>query len=230
MSELLSSPFLLLFIMVGCFELCVWCRNTLKSPFINPSLITTVVVIVVFKLLGISWQTFEKASSYLTFWLQPVVVCLAVPLYVQWQKIKVQWLPILLSQCVGSFVGVVTGVYLVRLFGGSEAVAVAIASKSVTMPIAIEVTKELGGVVGITASTVLIAGVVGQVCGVGLLALIHLKRPMAIGLSMGTASHALGTVRVMQMGSRFVAYATLGLILNGILTAFLAPMLVPYLL
>lgn len=230
MRELLNSPFLLLFIMVGCFEACVWLRNKSKSPFINPSLITTVVVIAVFKMLGISWENFEKASGYLTFWLQPAVVCLAVPLYVQWQKIKVQWLPIAISQCVGSLVGVVSGVYLVRLFGGSEAVAVAIASKSVTMPIAIEVTTQLGGVIGITASTVLIAGVVGQVCGVALLAFVSIKRPMAIGLSMGTASHALGTVRVMQMGSRFVAYATLGLILNGILTAFLAPMIVPYLL
>lgn len=228
--ELLNNPFFLLMLLIGCFEACVRLRDKFKNPLINPTLITTVVLIVVLKGLGISWQSFEKASGFITFWLQPAVVCLAVPLYVQWQKIKVQWLPILLSQCVGSFVGVVTGVYLVRLFGGSEAVAVAIASKSVTMPIAIEVTTQLGGVVGITASTVLIAGVVGQVCGVGILYAMSTKRPMAVGLSMGTASHALGTVRVMQMGSRFVAYATLGLILNGILTAFLAPMMVPYLL
>lgn len=98
------------------------------------------------------------------------------------------------------------------------------------MPIAIEVTDKLDGVMGITASTVLIAGVVGQMMGIGVLLFVKSNHPMAWGLSMGTASHALGTVRVMQMGSRFVAYATVGLILNGILTAFLAPVIVPWLL
>lgn len=227
MSELLNSPFFLLLLLIGCFESCVWLKLRFKSQLINPSLITTVVMIVLLKMLDISWENFEKASGYLTFWLQPAVVCLAVPLYVQWQKIRVQWFPIIMSQVIASLVGIVSGVWLVLVFGGSQAVAVASASKSVTMPIAIEVTTQLGGVIGITATTVLVAGVAGQMLGIALLMMIGIKRPMAQGLSMGTASHALGTVRVMQMGQRHVAYATVGLILNGILTAFLAPVIVP---
>lgn len=227
---LLHSPFLLLFILIGVFELCLWLRQKTGQPLVNPTLITTIVVIALLKLLNINWATFEKASSYLTFWLQPVVVCLAIPLYVQWQKIKAQWLPIILSQLIGSVVGIISGVLLVRFLGGSEQSMVAVAAKSVTMPIAIEVTQMLGGVVGIAAATVLIAGVVGQMMGVAVLYFSRQKRPMAVGLSLGTASHALGTARSMQMGSRHVAYATLGLILNGILTAFLAPILMPYLL
>lgn len=227
---LLHSPFLLLFILIGVFELCLWLRQKTGQPLVNPTLITTIVVIALLKLLNINWTTFEQASSYLTFWLQPVVVCLAIPLYVQWQKIKAQWLPIILSQLIGSVVGIISGVLLVRFLGGSEQSMVAVAAKSVTMPIAIEVTQMLGGVVGIAAATVLIAGVVGQMMGVAVLYFSRQKRPMAVGLSLGTASHALGTARSMQMGSRHVAYATLGLILNGILTAFLAPILMPYLL
>lgn len=227
---LLHSPFLLLFILIGVFELCLWLRQKTGQPLVNPTLITTIVVIALLKLLNINWTTFEKASSYLTFWLQPVVVCLAIPLYVQWQKIKAQWLPIILSQLIGSVVGIISGVLLVRFLGGSEQSMVAVAAKSVTMPIAIEVTQMLGGVVGIAAATVLIAGVVGQMMGVAVLYFSRQKRPMAVGLSLGTASHALGTARSMQMGSRHVAYATLGLVLNGILTAFLAPILMPYLL
>lgn len=227
---LLHSPFLLLFILIGVFELCLWLRQKTGQPLVNPTLITTIVVIALLKLLNINWATFEQASSYLTFWLQPVVVCLAIPLYVQWQKIKAQWLPIILSQLIGSVVGIISGVLLVRFLGGSEQSMVAVAAKSVTMPIAIEVTQMLGGVVGIAAATVLIAGVVGQMMGVAVLYFSRQKRPMAVGLSLGTASHALGTARSMQMGSRHVAYATLGLILNGILTAFLAPILMPYLL
>lgn len=228
--ELLHSPFLLLFLLIGCFESCVWLKTKLHSPLINPTLITTVVMIGLLTSLQIPWQSFERASGYLTFWLQPAVVALAVPLYVQWQKIRSQWLPILVSQGLGSLVGIVSGVWLVKLLGGSAQAIISISAKSVTMPIAIEVTNKIGGVVGIASATVLIAGVVGQVMGIWLLHWVRSYRPMAHGLAMGTASHALGTVRVMQMGSRFVAYATVGLILNGILTAFLAPVIVPFLL
>lgn len=230
MHTLLQSPFFLLILLVGCFEGCVWLRNRFKHQLINPTLITTVVVIAVLQWLNIDWQTFEKASGYLTFWLQPAVVCLAVPLYIQWQKIRSQWLPIVVSQVIGSLVGIVSGVWLASVLGGSKTTQIAIAAKSVTMPIAIEVTDKLGGVVGIASATVLIAGVAGQVMGVWLLYAVRSRRPMACGLAMGTASHALGTVRVMQMGQRYVAYATVGLILNGVLTAFLAPVMVPYLL
>lgn len=229
LSALKNNPFLLLFVMIGVFELSVWLRQKLKQPLINPTLITTVGVIAFLKLFDISWDSFEMASAHLSFWLQPVVVCMAVPLYVQWQKIRSQWLPIIVSQVVGSIVGIVSGVWLVQAMGGSMDSMIAVSAKSVTMPIAIEVMSVLGGVVGISAATVLIAGVVGQVMGVYMLHQVRVRRAMAVGLSLGTASHALGTARSMQMGSRHVAYATLGLILNGILTAFLAPVIVPWL-
>lgn len=230
LSALKSSPFLLLFVLIGAFELSLWLRQTLKQPLINPTLLTTVAVILFLKLSDVSWEVFNQASGYLSFWLQPVVVCMAVPLYVQWQKIRAQWMPIMVSQFIGSVVGIVSGVGLVRLLGGADDSMIAIAAKSVTMPIAIEVTDVLGGVVGISAATVLIAGVTGQVMGVYVLHQMRARRSMAQGLSLGTASHALGTARAMQMGSRHVAYATVGLILNGILTAFLAPVIVPFLL
>ena len=228
--ELLTSPFLLLMLLIGVFELSVWLRQRTGQPLINPTLVTTVVVIAVLMVLDIEWSSFEKASNYITIWLQPVVVCLAVPLYIQWQKIRAQWLPIIISQIIGSVVGIVTGVGLVRVLGGSTDSMVATAAKSVTMPIAIEVTTVLGGVIGIAAATVLIAGVVGQIIGVWVLHRCGLRLPMGMGLSLGSASHALGTVRSMQLGARYVAYATLGLILNGVLTAFLAPVLVPWLI
>ncbi|OOR88079.1 murein hydrolase transporter LrgB [Moraxella caviae] len=226
---LTTSPVFLLLLLVAVFHATVWLRGRTGWQLVNPTLVTTVVMIALLLTLGVEWQAFEKASGYITFWLQPAVVCLAVPLYLQWQKIRTQWLPIIVSQVVGSVVGIVSGVWLVQLLGGQPQTAVAIAAKSVTMPIAVEVAEQLGGVVGMTAATVLIAGVVGQVIGIGVLYYARLRRPMAQGLAMGTASHALGTARVMQMGQRFVAYATVGMILNGVLTAFLAPLIVPWL-
>lgn len=229
LTTLKNSPFLLLFVMIGVFEMSVWLRHKLRQPVINPTLMTTIGVIAFLELFDISWESFERASEHLSFWLQPVVVSMAVPLYVQWQKIRSQWLPIIMSQLIGSVVGIVSGVCLVQMMGGSVQAAVATSAKSVTMPIAIEIMRVLDGVVGISAATVLMAGVVGQVMGVSVLHWVRVRRAMALGLSLGTASHALGTARAVQLGSRHVAYATLGLILNGVLTAFLAPVLVPWL-
>lgn len=230
LAQVMVSPFLLLLVLLVLYEGTVWLRNRTGQALINPTLLTTIGVMVYLMLTKTPYAEFEQASSYLTFWLQPAVVCLAVPLYTQWQKIRAQWLPIMVSQLCGSVVGIASGVALALWLGAEREVAVAMAAKSVTMPIAIEVTKSLDGVVGLNAATVLIAGVIGQMMGVFVLYWGRVRRPMSIGLAMGTASHALGTIRVMQMSHRYVAYATVGLIMNGILTAFFAPMIVPWIL
>ncbi|UNU72930.1 LrgB family protein [Moraxella nasovis] len=230
LSPLTHNPIGLILVFLVVFFGSIWLRGRIGWQLINPTLITTVVMIWFLSVFDVSWEVFNQATSPFTFWLQPAIVCLAVPLYLQWQKIRKQWLPIIISQVIGSIVGIVSGVWLTLMLGGSKQIAVAMAAKSVTMAIAVEVTEKLGGVVAIAAATVLIAGVVGQIIGIGVLRLMHIHSPMAQGVSMGTASHALGTARVMSMGHRYVAYATMGMILNGVLTAFLAPMIVPWIL
>lgn len=230
MTELLASPYLLLGILGVVFWGVAWVKGRFGSPLFNPTLITTILVIGYLILTKTPYETFAKASGYITFWLQPAVVCLAIPLYVQWQKIKSQWLAIVVSQVVGSVVGIVSGVWIAKALGGSDVVALSIVAKSVTMPIAIEVTQNVGGMVGINTVTVLLAGVIGQMVGLGFCAWIHLKSPMAKGVAMGTASHALGIVSIMPLGQRYVAYGTVGLIVNGVFTAFFAPVIVPWLI
>lgn len=229
MLEILQKPVLLLLLLVGVFLLSAKLKEKVGSPLINPTLICTVVVIGYLLITHTPYENFESITKYITFWLQPAVVCLAVPLYVQWQKIKSQWLAIILSQAVGSIVGIVSGVWLVQAFGGSEMAVLSVVAKSVTTPIAIEVTNSVGGVVGVNASTVLIAGVVGQMLGIAFLLITRQKSRMAQGIAMGTASHALGIASIMPLGQRYVAYGTVGLIVNGVFTAFLAPVLVPFL-
>lgn len=224
-----ASPYWLLFLLVFIFECSLWLKNRTGYALVNPTLITTTCIIAYLFLTATPYAKFEEASKFITFWLQPAVVCLAVPLYVQWQKIKSQWLAILISQFVGSIVGIVSGVWLVKWLGGSEGAVLSVVAKSVTTPIAIEVTKSVGGVIGINAATVLVAGVVGQMMGLAFFAATRVKSPMGQGIAMGAASHAIGIAGLMSMGQRYVAYGTVGLIMNGILTAFLAPVIVPFL-
>ena len=130
---------------MGVFELTIWARTRFNQPLINPTLVTTIVVILILKFANIKWQAFEQASSYITFWLQPVVVCLAVPLYIQWQKFVCSGCRFWCLNLWQSLVGIVSGVWIVRALGGSYDSMIATAAKSLTMPIAIEVTQALGG-------------------------------------------------------------------------------------
>lgn len=224
-----SSPYWMLFLLVLIFEFSLWLRQRTGNSLVNPTLITTVFIISYLFFTNTPYQTFENASKFITFWLQPAVVCLAVPLYIQWQKIKSQWLAIIISQLVGSIVGIVSGVWLVQWLGGSQSAVLSVVAKSVTTPIAIEVTKSVGGVVGINASTVLVAGVVGQMVGLAFFVWTKVKSPISQSIAMGSASHAIGIAGIMPLGQRYVAYGTVGLIMNGILTAFFAPIIVPFL-
>ena len=163
------------------------------------------------------------------FWLKPAVVCLAVPLYVNWTKIRSQWLPIVASQAAGSLTGIITGVYIAKWMGADRDVVLSLAAKSVTNPIAIEITRAIGGIPAITAATVILAGMMGQMIGFKLLSASTIKTPTSQGISMGSASHAMGIAAALDRSRKFAAYASLGLIFNGVLTAALAPIIVPLL-
>lgn len=228
-STFTSSPFLLLFLLVSIYWLSITLRKRTGSPFANPVLIGTIFFMVYLKLTDTSYQQFYQTGQWVSAWLQPAIVCLAVPLYAQWQKIRAQWLPILLSQLAGSVVGIVSGVWIAAMMGAAREVSVAVAAKSVTLPVALGITETLGGIPSISAAGVILAGLTGQMFGFILLNRLS-DNPIAKSLAQGTTSHAMGIVACLEKSGRFAAYATVGLILNGIITAMIAPMIVPFLI
>jgi putative effector of murein hydrolase len=155
--------------------------------------------------------------------LKPAVVALGVPLYRQLSAIRKQLLPILISQVVGCLVGIASAVGTAMLLGASHDVTISLASKSVTTPIAMEVTRTVGGIPSLTAAVVMCVGLFGAIFGFKILRFGHVASPIAQGLSIGTASHAVGTSAAMERGDRYGAYSSLGLTLNGIFTALLTP-------
>ena len=175
------------------------------------------------KATNISYETYNQGGHLIEFWLKPAVVALGVPLYLQLETIKKQLLPILLSQLIGCIVGIVSVVLIAKLMGASQEVILSLAPKSVTTPIAMEVTKAIGGIPSLTAAVVVCVGLLGAVLGFKTLKIMKVNSPIAQGLSLGTASHAVGTSAAMDISSKYGAYASLGLTLNGILTALLTP-------
>jgi predicted murein hydrolase (TIGR00659 family) len=207
----------------GAFALFKELQRRTGWVLLNPILLTIASLILFLKLTGISYETYQEGGQLIEFWLKPAVVALGVPLYLQLEMIKKQLLPILLSQLVGCLVGIVSVVLVAKLLGATPDVICSLAPKSVTTPIAMEVSNTTGGIPSLTAAVVVLVGLFGAVFGFKILTLGRVKSPIAQGLSMGTASHAIGTSAAMEVSRKYGAYASLGLTLNGILTALLTP-------
>lgn len=221
--EFLENKYLLLALTFGAFALFKELQRRTGWVLLNPILLTIALLILFLKLTGISYDTYQEGGQLIEFWLKPAVVALGVPLYLQLEMIKKQLLPILLSQLVGCLVGIVSVVLVAKLLGATPDVICSLAPKSVTTPIAMEVSNTIGGIPSLTAAVVVLVGLFGAVFGFKILTLGRVKSPIAQGLSMGTASHAIGTSAAMEISRKYGAYASLGLTLNGILTALLTP-------
>ena len=190
---------------------------------LNPILLSTVAIIVFLLVCDIDYDTYSKGGEFIDFWLKPAVVALGVPLYRQLESIKKQFMPILLAEVAGCIVGIASVVIVAQILGASREVVMSLASKSVTTPIAIGVTQAIGGIPALTAAVVVCTGIFGGMTGFRMMKLSRVKSPIAQGLSMGTAAHAVGTSVAMETGYRYGAFSSLGLTINGLFTALLTP-------
>lgn len=219
----LENKFFLLVLTLGFYYLSGTIQKKTGYVLLNPVLLTIALIIIFLKTTGISYSTYQEAGSLIDFWLKPAIVALGVPLYMQLEAIKKQLLPILLSQLAGCLIGIVSVVWIAGWLGATKEVALSLASKSVTTPIAMEVTKTVGGIPSLTAAVVICVGLFGAVAGFRILRLLKIQSPIAQGLSMGTAAHAVGTGTAIGISRKYGAYASLGLTINGIFTALLTP-------
>lgn len=221
--ELLSNNIVLLALTFGVYYGARQLQKWTGWVVLNPILVTIAVLIVFLKLTGISYDTYQEGGRYIDFWLRPAIVALGVPLYQHLGQIRRQFVPIFVSQLVGCLVGLVSVVLIARWMGASREVIISLAPKSVTTPIAMEVCSAAGGIPSLTAAIVVCVGLLGAVFGFKMLEVWHVRNPYSQGLGLGAASHAVGTSRAMEKGDTYGAYASLGLILNGVLTALLTP-------
>ena len=221
--DFFENKFFLLAITFGFFFLSKLLQKKTGWVLLNPILVAIAMLICFLQFTGVSYETYSEAGSLVEFWLKPAVVALGVPLYLQLRMIKKQLMPILISQLAGCVVGLVSVTIIAKLMGASPEVIMSLAPKSVTTPIAMEVSNAVGGIPSLTDAVVIVVGLFGAICGFKLLQVGRVASPIAQGLSMGTASHAVGTSRAMEVSGKYGAYASLGLTLNGILTALLSP-------
>lgn len=193
---------------------------------LNPILVSIIVIIAFLLCFDIDYETYAEGGEYIDFWLKPAVVALGVPLYRQLESIKKQMLPLLAAELAGCVAGVVSVVAVAELLGASKDVVMSLAPKAVTTPIAMEISSAMGGIPSLTAAVVVCTGIFGGMAGFKMVKISHIKSPIATGLSIGTAAHAVGTSAAMEKGGyRYGAFSSLGLTLNGLLTAMLSPLI-----
>ena len=222
-----QNEYFLIALTFGSYFLGKLLRRRTGWAIMNPILVAIATVIIFLNVTDISYDTYNEGGRMIEFWLRPAVVALGVPLYQQLETIKKQFMPILVSELAGCIVGIVSVVLIARLLGASREVILSLAPKSVTTPIAMEITKAIGGIPSLTAAVVVCVGLMCAVAGYRTMGFAHVRTPMAQGLSMGTAAHALGTATSMDVSKLHGAYASLGLTLNGIFTALITPSIMP---
>lgn len=229
MKAYFSNEFFLIALTFGSYFLGKLLRRKTGWVVMNPILVSIATVITFLWTMDISYETYDKGGQMIEFWLRPAVVALGVPLYLQLSRIKRQLVPILLCELAGCVVGIVSVVWIASEMGASREVILSLAPKSVTTPIAMEVTDSIGGIPSLTAAVVVCVGLFCAVCGYKTMGFARVRGSVAQGLSMGTAAHALGTATSMDRSRLQGAYASLGLTLNGILTSLLTPCIIPML-
>jgi predicted murein hydrolase (TIGR00659 family) len=191
--------------------------------FLTPVLVAVVAIIAVLQCTGISYDQYSKGGDYIGFLLKPAVVALGVPLYLQLEEIRKQKMAVLLSQLIGCVTGIVSVAFFAWIFGASKSTLLSLIPKSVTTPIAMEISSTIGGIPSLTAGVVITVGILGSILGIKFLKIVRVHDPAAMGMAMGTASHGLGTARAAEESQVHGAFGGLGMILNGIFTALLAP-------
>jgi predicted murein hydrolase (TIGR00659 family) len=197
-----------------------------RMPFLNPVLVSVVVLICALRGLGIDHAHYDGGGRILSFFLGPAVVALGVPLFLQSEEIARRGRAILTSILAGSVVGIVSGVCIAAWLGASVEVVRSLAPRSVTTPIAIGIAERIGGISSLSAALVIGTGVLGAVLGPAVLRAAGVRSPTAFGLAMGAAAHGIGTARAAEEGTAEAAGGGLAIGLMGVATAILAPLVV----
>lgn len=213
-----ESAFFGVVISIAGYALGVFLKKKLKRSYINPLLISIVFVIGILLLLGIEYESYNIGGQYISYLLTPATVCLAIPLYQQLHLLKKYKKAVVLGILAGVLSSLGSILALSYLFGLTHEQYVTLLPKSITTAIGIGVSSELGGIQTITIASIIITGVLGNIIAEGVFKLFRITHPVAQGLALGTASHAIGTAKALELGDVQGAMSSLSIAVAGLLT------------
>jgi len=222
MIGLLESPYFGVALSVAAYAVGMKIQKKTGLVICNSLLIAAVLVIAVLKIFRIPYDAYNQGGSLINMMLVPATVCMAVNVFARLEELKKNWLPVLIGCVAGAVTSVVSILVMCRLFALDTALTVSLLPKSVTTPIATAISGGQGGIVPITVAAVIVTGMGGNLAAPYLVKLFRIKDPVAAGLGIGAASHAMGTARALEMGETEGAMSSLAIGVCGIITAVLA--------
>lgn len=197
-------------------------NRKIKTPLLNPLLVAVTFIIIVLTVFKIPLQDYQEGGQLISMFLGPATAVLAYSVYRQMAVLKRHFVPILAGCFAGSITSMVSAYLLCWLLGLDQAVAMSTLPKSVTTPIAMSVSEELGGITSVTVAVVIATGIMGSILAPTLIRLFHVKSPIAAGVAIGTCSHAVGTSKAMQIGEMEGAMSGIAIGVSGLLTMIIA--------
>ena len=216
MKEMITnSVFFGVMVSILAYELGMLLKKKFKLAIFNPLLISIAVVIVILAVFHIDYQSYANGADLLSYLLTPATVCLAVPLYEQLELLKNNVMAGLISGVLTSLISILA---LAAVFGFSHEEYVTLLPKSITTAIGMGVSEELGGIVTITVAVIIVTGILGNVIGEHVFRIFRIDEPIAKGVALGSASHAIGTAKAMELGEIEGAMSSLSIAVAGLLT------------
>jgi len=223
MREIFTSEVSILAFTLGIYFGAGWVYQKTKFALLHPVFVTIAIIIAILLIFNIDYLTYQKGSHLIDFMLGPSVVALGYSLYTQIANIKEHAVSILTALFVGSITGIGSVLILAKMLGTSKILAVTLAPKSVTTPIAMAISERFGGIPSLTAVVVIAIGIVGGIAGPWILRVLKVDSKIAIGLALGASAHGLGTARAMELGAIEGAIGGLAIGIMGLMTALIAP-------
>lgn len=197
-------------------------KKKFKLGIFNPLLIAIVVSIIVLLIGKVDYKVYNQGAKYLSWLLTPATVCLAIPLYEQWGLLKKNFKAVLLGLIAGVVTSLGTVYVLSLIMGLSHKDYVTLLPKSITTAIGMGVSEELGGYVTITVAVIVVTGVLGNMAGALVCKIFRITEPISKGLAFGSAAHAIGTAKAIEIGEVEGAMSSLAIAVSGILTVVLS--------
>lgn len=218
MKELTSSPLFGIVLCILAFEAGLWLNRKLKTPVANPLLIAILLVIAVLKLFRIPLADFNRGGDVISLFLAPATAVLALQIYRQIDTLKKTLLPVLIGSAAGSLASMGSVYLTCRLFHLDEQLTASMLPKSVTTPIAMEISRQGGGIVPVTVAAVVVTGILGAIFAPLFIKLFRVSDPVAAGVAIGVSSHALGTTKALELGEVEGAMSGIAIGTAGLMT------------
>ncbi|MDR3410222.1 MAG: LrgB family protein [Formivibrio sp.] len=224
--HLQAQPVFWLLLTLGIFQLAsLLAKRTKGFPLANPVGLSILLLVLILYFTSTPYSVYFAGGQWIHFLLAPATVALAVPLYLQQERIRSMLIPLLLTLTSGSLLAITSSVGIAWLLGASPSSLLSLAPKSATAPVAMGIVEKLGGIPSLTAAVVILTGVTGAVAAPWVLDRLNIREPAVRGFSMGLVSHGIGTARAFQESNETGAFAGLGMGLNALMTAILVPLL-----